>query len=76
VDLASLVSHPTTRVGDVVAEPAASVAVELADLDQAGQAELEERAGHVREVLTGYRRGSAEMALPGEPNPSTRWARR
>jgi len=26
-----------------------------------------ERAGHVREVLTGYRSGTAELARPGEP---------
>jgi hypothetical protein len=27
------------------------------------------RAAHIREVLTGYRSGSAETALPGEPRP-------
>lgn len=28
-----------------------------------------ERAAHVREALTGYRSGSAETAVPGEPRP-------
>jgi len=30
---------------------------------------LAERAGHVREVLSGYRSGFADAALPGEPRP-------
>jgi transposase InsO family protein len=39
----------------------------LGGLDDAGRAELDERVGHVREVVSGYRRGSAVLALPGEP---------
>lgn len=31
--------------------------------------ELRRLTGHVREVLTGYRRGSEALALPGEPRP-------
>jgi hypothetical protein len=53
-----------TRIADVVVEPVESAAVELAGLDETGQAELGARAGHVREVLTGYQRGSVEVALP------------
>ena len=30
---------------------------------------LAERAGHVREMLTGYRSGSEEAPRPGEPRP-------
>ncbi|MGV7636602.1 helix-turn-helix domain-containing protein, partial [Mycobacterium kansasii] len=30
---------------------------------------MTERAGHVREILTGYRSGSAETASKGEPRP-------
>ena len=30
---------------------------------------LLERAAHIREVLTGYRSGSPEMAEEGEPRP-------
>jgi transposase InsO family protein len=32
-------------------------------------AEARRRAAHVREVLTGYRSGSEEVAAPGEPRP-------
>ena len=69
VDLAWLLAHPTTRIAEAAAEAIPSAAVAFADLDGPAQVELEERAGHVREVLTGYQRGSAEVALPGEPRP-------
>ncbi len=69
VDLAWLLVHPTTRIADAAVEPIESAAAVFADLDQPGQAELEARAGRVREVLTGYQRGSVELALPGEPRP-------
>jgi transposase InsO family protein len=69
VDLAWLLAHPTTSIADAVTEAIPSAAVAFADLDQNKQVELEERIGHVREVLTGYQRGSAELALPGEPRP-------
>jgi transposase InsO family protein len=39
----------------------------LAALTPPQQPEVSERAGHVREVLTGYRAGHAEAAEPGEP---------
>ena len=32
-------------------------------------ADARQRAGHVREVLSGYRSGSGELAAPGEPRP-------
>jgi hypothetical protein len=41
-------------------------------LDQLGENErhkVVERAGHVREVLTGFRSGHAEFARDGEPRP-------
>jgi len=41
----------------------------LAGLDASQQEEVSERAGHVREMLTGYRSGSAQAARPGEPRP-------
>jgi transposase InsO family protein len=69
VDLAWLLAHPTTRLADTGPGPATAVGVVLDDLDQAGQAQVQVRAGHVREVLTGYRHGSAELALPSEPRP-------
>jgi transposase InsO family protein len=42
-------------------------AVVLASLTDAHRKMVSEKAGHVREVLTGYRSGSEEVALPGEP---------
>ncbi|WP_331749665.1 MULTISPECIES: hypothetical protein [unclassified Streptomyces] len=30
---------------------------------------IRDRAGHIREVLTGYRSGTSRLALPGEPRP-------
>lgn len=39
----------------------------LSELDDAARNTLAERASHIREVLTGYKSGSAELALPGEP---------
>ncbi|MEU6118262.1 transposase [Streptomyces sp. NPDC047117] len=42
-------------------------AVVLARLTQAQRREVLERAGHVREMLTGYRSGAEELAGPKEP---------
>jgi transposase InsO family protein len=41
----------------------------LANLTQRQLTEVTEKADHVREVLTGYKTGSAETALPSEPRP-------
>lgn len=41
----------------------------LGQLSAKESAEVHDRAGHIREVLTGYRSGSAELALPHEPAP-------
>ncbi len=41
----------------------------LAGLPGAEQSAVTVRAGHVRELLTGYRSGTAEVARPGEPRP-------
>jgi transposase InsO family protein len=38
-------------------------------LTDAQRTVVSERAAHVREVLTGYRAGHAEAAVPGEPRP-------
>lgn len=40
---------------------------DLAGLNVAGREALADRVGHVQEVRTGFRRGCAELALPGEP---------
>ena len=41
----------------------------LAGLSGSERSAVAERAGHVRELLTGYRSGTAEVARPGEPRP-------
>ncbi|MFE2296367.1 Mu transposase C-terminal domain-containing protein [Streptomyces sp. NPDC059452] len=47
--------------------PGDSAGLLLASLSRQQRDALSERAGHIREVLTGYRAGFAEGALPGEP---------
>jgi transposase InsO family protein len=54
--------------GDDV-EPAGVVLAQLSDVERK---EVIERAAHVREVLTGFRSGSEELALLGEPRPEYR----
>ncbi|MFI1801909.1 helix-turn-helix domain-containing protein [Streptomyces sp. NPDC020379] len=43
--------------------------VVLSQLDDAQRQQVMERAGHVREVLTGYTAGSTELARCSEPRP-------
>ncbi len=64
-----LVAHPSTSPATAaVRGPEEAVGPAL---DAAGPlGDLEERVGHVREVLSGYRSGHAELALPGEPRPA------
>lgn len=47
-------------------------AVKWSAVPEAERHRARERAAHVREVLTGYRSGCAETALPGEPRPHYR----
>lgn len=61
---------------DVIAEdsgPAADegelASVVLSRLTKQERKDVLERAGHVREVLSGFRSGSEELARPGEPRP-------
>ena len=67
--ISHLLASPGTRLLDTApAQPA------LARPDTSGLAppeteELRRLTGHVREVLTGYQRGSEALALPGEPRP-------
>jgi hypothetical protein len=50
-------------------DPGPSLGVRLAGLSDTEQQAVAERAAHVRELLTGYRSGSAESGAPGEPRP-------
>ncbi|HEY2579898.1 MAG TPA: helix-turn-helix domain-containing protein [Streptosporangiaceae bacterium] len=54
------------EVPEVSVLPAGPLLAGLADDERAG---LAERAGHVREMLTGFRSGTAEVPRPGEPRP-------
>lgn len=65
---AVLTSEDVTRSDDEV-ETAGAV---LASLTVAARDELADRAAHVREVLTGYRSGTSELALLEEPRPQFR----
>ncbi|MEV6231816.1 Mu transposase C-terminal domain-containing protein [Saccharopolyspora shandongensis] len=48
-------------------DPQEIASVVLAELTDAEKHQVRERAAHVREVLTGYRAGSPELAEDGEP---------
>ncbi|UAK31924.1 MULTISPECIES: transposase [Nocardia] len=64
------VSEFVTRArGTEIAEAGADVdpGLVLAGLSQAERERVAERAGHVREVLTGYRAGHRDAAADGEP---------
>lgn len=72
VRLTHLVEHGSVCRGSDETHPALPEAVGplLDALSPAARAEVTTRAGHVREVLTGYRSGSAALAQPGEPRPA------
>lgn len=63
---ASLVADTPGVNADDGGDPAGVV---LSAMSESERAIVAERAGHVREVLTGYRSGSAELAAPDEPRP-------
>jgi hypothetical protein len=68
VRIASLLSAPGSRLVDSpVAGLVGAVGPPLANLTDVELAAVCERAAHVREVLTGYRSGSPDDALAGEP---------
>ena len=70
VSISHLLAAPGTRIGDTSgAERPADAGLRLASLSRAELAQLRERVAHVREACTGYRRGSPDLALPGEPRP-------
>ena len=70
--LAWLVSHPGMRMlgGEDDGGPVVPAAVVLAETDEKTRAGLTARIGDVQEMLTGFRHGSVELALPGEPRPA------
>lgn len=70
VDIAWLLNQPHTRLADTAPQPACGIA--LSGLDPDTERNLAQRVAHVQEVLTGYRSGSGELALPEEPRASYR----
>ena len=58
-----------TEAGPASDDDQEAAAVRLAFLTATERKEVVELADHVREVLTGFRSGSAELARPGEPKP-------
>jgi hypothetical protein len=70
--IASLLAVPGSGVIDTVVGPVGGVGPALASPGDRELAAVCERAAHVREVLTGYRSGSQEDALEGEPRAAYR----
>jgi transposase InsO family protein len=71
VEIGWLLGHPSTEfLGAGLGQaPLPAVGPEFAVLTESEHAALAERAAHVREVLSGYRSGSADLAAPDEPRP-------
>jgi hypothetical protein len=68
VRIASLLAAANSTLLDAtVAVPVGAVGPALASLTEGEMTSVCERAAHLREMLTGYRSGSLEHALPGEP---------
>jgi len=68
VRIASLLAAPGSELLDAtVTPPIGAVGPALASLSDGEMTAVCERAAHLREMLTGYRSGSLERALPGEP---------
>ncbi|MEU5178393.1 MULTISPECIES: helix-turn-helix domain-containing protein [Streptomyces] len=55
--------------GPAGSDPEEIATVVLGQLSEPERQRVRDRAGHIREVLTGYRSGTSHLALPGEPRP-------
>lgn len=69
VRAATLLSDASTRILGAGEEAPEALGSRLDELTGVDQGRLDERLGHVREVLTGYRSGFAETAAEDEPRP-------
>jgi hypothetical protein len=69
VSAGHLLADASARLGGAPADPVEGTGADLAGLEEAETARLRERVAHVREVRTGFRSGSAELAAEGEPRP-------
>jgi transposase InsO family protein len=69
VSISHLLAAPGTRVSGARDGDGIDAGTVVSSLDDAELTRLRERVAHVREACTGYRNGSPELALPGEPRP-------
>ncbi len=74
VSMRELLTSSRARVvpdgpGPSADDPIETASVLLAELTDPERQQVQERAAHVREVLTGYRAGAAELTQDGEPRP-------
>ncbi|SCD31373.1 Integrase core domain-containing protein [Streptomyces sp. DvalAA-14] len=69
VDVAGLLADPSTQLLVELPDEEESAAVALGLLDEAEEEAVTQRFQHVQEVRFGYRLGSVELALEGEPRP-------
>ncbi len=71
-----LLGDPSTQL--LLPQPPAeeSIGALLSSLTAIEAAELRDRLGHVQEMLTGFRSGAADTALPGEPRADYHPSRR
>ncbi|MGW0754014.1 integrase [Streptomyces sp. NPDC002587] len=67
IDISVLLSHPSTEVLVEAPEVETAAAAIISGLEKGEDNALTVRFRHVQEVLTGYKLGSAELALDGEP---------
>ena len=67
--ISHLLADPATRLLDTAPARPALAGPGTSGLAPPEMEELRRLTGHVLEVLTGYRRGSEALALPGEPRP-------
>ncbi len=67
VQLSRLVAVASSASTEPATEDDLSAAVAWSGLTKEQRAAVADRAGHVREALTGYRAGHPDGALPGEP---------
>ncbi|MFE1880143.1 integrase [Streptomyces diastatochromogenes] len=69
VDLSMLMSHPSTEFLVETPPPGPASATVLGNLVDEEEGNLNTRFQHVQEVRFGYKLGSPELALEGEPRP-------
>jgi transposase InsO family protein len=71
IHTATLLSHQSTRLIDTegTADTIDPVGIVLSALTPNERRVVSERFGHLQELLTGYRSGSEQSPLPGEPRP-------